>query len=432
MVFFTTSTFFVVLSYANGNQIVPAVDVDGNRVASSLSAGAGSSMWNKTYGGTGYDNGTGAIVQTSDGGYVIAGHTNSSGAGDYDYWLIKTDASGNMLWNKTYGGALEEVCYDMCQTNDGGYAMAGSTRSFGAGGQDVWLVKMDADGGAYWAKTYGGTGDEFAIHVVQTLDDGYAIAGYTGAFGVGDALLVKADASGNMQWNKTYGGTGDDMSTSVVQNSDGSYTMAGLTNSSGAGGADAWLVKTDATGNMLWNKTYGGTGTDIGESMIQTSDDGYAIIGYTTSFGGWKVYLVKTDASGVAQWNKTYGGIAEIGMHGIQTADGGYALVGWNYLNGQDFLLIKTDSAGNMLWKQTYGGTGIENGYSVIQTSDGGYALAGFTTSFGAGGTDFWVIKADPSGAVPEGLAFVLIMLLSSVAALASRLYFRKPPRIAT
>ena len=152
--------------------------------------------------------------------------------------------------------------------------------------------------------------------------------------------------------------------------------------------------------------------------------------GYTTSFGAVRAYLVKTGSSGTMQWNKTYGGTIEVGAHVIQTTDGGYAIVGWNYLNGQDFLLIKTNATGDMLWKQTYGGTGLQNAISMIQSSDGGYALAGFTTSSGAGGQDFYFVKTDASGVVPEGLSFVVIMLLSSIAALAGTLYFRKPPRI--
>ena len=392
-----------------------------------------SSGWSRTYGGAGYDMGGGETVQTGDGGYAISGETNSSGAGGLDFWLFKTDAGGNMQWNKTYGGAFNENIGDMRQTSDGGYAILGYTTSFGAGNQDVWLVKTDAAGNMQWNKTYGGTGDEWAISVVQTSEGGYALLGYTSSFGAGseDLYLVKTDAVGNMLWNKTYGGPNVEEGRSVVQTSDGGYALAGYTNSSGAGGSDFWLVKTDAAGNMLWNKTYGGTGSDYCENLIRTSDGGYAMTGHGTSFGGYKAYLVKTDANGNMQWNKTYGGAIEIGIHVIQTAvDGGYAIVGWNYVSGQNLLLIKTNATGDMLWKQNYGGTGIENGYSVVSTGDGGYILTGLTTSFGAGGNDVWLVKVDENGVIPEGLTIVVIMLLSSIAAAIGTFCFRKPRRI--
>jgi hypothetical protein len=391
------------------------------------------SMWSKTYGGTGNDAGTGETIQTSDGGFAISGDTNSSGAGGMDFWLIRTDADGNMLWNKTYGGALDEVCGDMCESSDGGYTIAGGTYSFGAGDQDFYLVKTDSSGNMQWNNTYGGTGNEWTTSVVQTFDGGYAMFGFTESFGAGDRdfYLVKTDVSGNMQWNKTYGGTGNEYDGyALVQTNDGGYTMVGSTNSFGAGNYDVWLVKTDASGNMQWNKTYGGTGIDNGHALIQTSDGGYAIPGYTTSFGGVKAYLVKTDASGNMQWNKTYSTlIADLGLHVIQTADGGYAIVGWNYANGQDLTLYKTDATGNLQWNMTYGGTGIEYGFALLQTSDGGYLLTGNTDSIGAGGTDVWLVKVDEYGVIPEGLSVGVMLLLSTVAAIVGIRILHKRPK---
>ena len=370
--------------------------------------------WSKTYGGTGTDHGWGETVQTSDGGYAIAGDTDSFGAGGYDFWLVKTDASGNMQWNKTYGGALNEQCDVMCQTSEGGYAMAGSTSSFGGGAQDFWLVKTDASGNMLWNKTYGGTGNEGVLAVVQTSEGGYALAGNTSSFGAGsdDFWLVKTDASGNMLWNRTYGGIGKDVAYGLVQTSEGGYAVAGYTQSFGAGGADVWFVKTDAAGNMQWNKTFGGTGTEWAVFLVKSSDGGYAIPGYTTSGGGgFKVYLVKTDASGNMEWNKTYAGNGEVAHHAIQTADGGYALAGFKMNTPVGWLLIKTDASGNMQWNQTYAGTVPDAAYSVIQTSDGGYAMTGNTKSFGAGGTDIYLIKTDASGVIPEFSSWLLLLL---------------------
>ena len=212
--------------------------------------------WNKTYGGT-MDDLAYSLVQTVDGGYALAGETGSSGAGGYDVWLVKTDSSGNQLWNRTYGGTYDDAAQALVQTSDGGYALAGWTDSFGAGGYDFWLVKTDSSGNMLWNKTYGGTQNDVAYSLVQTVDGGYALAGSTVSSGAGgeDVWLVKTNSSGNQQWNKTYGGTQDDAAYSLVQTVDGGYALAGYTNSFGAGGEDVWLVKTDSSGNQQWNKT---------------------------------------------------------------------------------------------------------------------------------------------------------------------------------
>jgi hypothetical protein len=361
--------------------------------------------WSRTYGGTDNDEPR-SIIQTSDGGYALAGFT-FPGASNADFWLVKTDASGNALWNKTYGGTGDDTAYSVVQTGDGGYALAGYTYSFGAGGNDFWLVKTDASGNQQWNKTYGGTSDDWAYSVIQTGDQGYALAGVTYGFGPWDSWLVKTDSSGNQQWNKTYGGTSQDWALSVVQTGDGGYALAGYTYSFGAGGNDFWLVKTDASGNQQWNKTYGGTSDDWAYSVIQTGDQGYALAGVTYGFGPWDSWLVKTDSSGNQQWNKTYGGTSQDwALSVVQTGDGGYALAGYTYsfgAGGNDFWLVKTDASGNQQWNKTYGGTSNDAAYSIVKTGDGGYALAGSTYSYGAGGYDFWLVKTDSAGlAWPE------------------------------
>jgi hypothetical protein len=201
------------------------------------------------------------VIQTSDGGYVPVGRTDSFGAGSWDFWLVKTDALGVMQWNRTYGGAHYDYAFSVVQTTDGGYAMAGYTQSFGAGSSDAWLVKTDSSGNVQWSRTYGGTDSDDAWSVVQTADGGYALAGQQRSLttaGWYDFWLVKTDANGNMQWNKTYGRINWDIAYSVVQTKDGGYVLAGSTESPGA--FDAWLVKTDENGNIQWNKTYGGPG----------------------------------------------------------------------------------------------------------------------------------------------------------------------------
>jgi hypothetical protein len=372
------------------------------------------SGWSKTYGGTGPEVPTGNIVQTIDGGLAFSGYTGSFGAGGLDGWIVKTDAIGNLDWNMTYGGPMDDSFTDMIKTKDGAYVLSGYTMSFGAGNYDFWLAKVNASGAMLWNQTYGGIGSDQAYSVFQTSDGGYAIAGNTNSSGAGsfDFWLIKTDATGNMQWDKTYGGTGSDNPMVVVQSSDGGYVIAGRTALFGSSNSDFWLVKTDATGNMVWNKTYGGTGNEVVASMVLTSDGGYAVFGSTNSFGagGNDAWLVKTDASGTILWNRTYGGTGtETGVYIIQSSDGGYALTGsttsWG-AGSQDVYFIKTDSSGNTIWLRTYGGINNDSGYQFIQTGDGGYAIIGATRSFGYGtatpsNDDWYVIKTD----IESGLA---------------------------
>jgi hypothetical protein len=280
--------------------------------SSVLSVKADATTWAQTYDRDMSLDWAFSLVETADGGYAIAGYTNSSGA-DYDFWLVKTDGVGNVEWNQTYGGPAVDIPGTLVVTSDGGYAIAGTTDSFGAGNTDFWLVKTDAAGNMEWNQTYGGANSEEAGSLVVTSDGGYAIAGawdvvydidpvHGFSISNGDFWLVKTDAFGNMEWNQTYGGAWSDRAGSLVVTSDGGYALAGITNSSGIEDGDFWLVKTDAFGNMEWNRTYGGTDYDCAESLIATSDGGYALAGFTSSFGvgGGDFWLIKTDENGVA------------------------------------------------------------------------------------------------------------------------------------
>ncbi len=360
----------------------------------------------KTYGGI-YVDGASSVQQTSDGGYIVAGWTYSFGVDSGDIILIKTDANGNIIWAKTYGGTYDDWASSVQQTSDGGYIVAGITRSFGAGSWDIFLIKTDLSGNLQWAKTYGGTDWDEVSSVQQTSDGGYIVAGYTFSFGAGyyDIFLIKTDANGNLQWAKTYGGTNTDLAYHVQQTSDGGYIVAGKTGSFGLGSDDIILIKTDANGNIQWAKTYGGTYIEYAFSVQQTSDGGYIVAGYTYSFGtGWDedVILIKTDANGNVQWAKTYGGTDWDEVSSVQqTSDGGYIVAGYTYPFGADdydIFLIKTDANGNVQWAKTYGGTGYDLASSVQQTSDGGYIVAGITASFGAGWYNAFLVKTDADG----------------------------------
>jgi hypothetical protein len=349
-----------------------------------------------------------SLIQTSDGGYAIAGFTSSFGAGEADVYVVKLDANGNLQWTQTIGGPAIEEGNSLIQTSDGGYAIAGYTSSFGAGSGDVYVVKLDANGNLQWTRTIGGKGWDAGGSLIQTSDGGYVIAGYTISFGAGgrDVYVVKLDANGNLQWTKTIGGKNDDAGLSLIQTSDGGYVIAGYTISFGAGGRDVYVVKLDANGNLQWTKTIGGKNDDAGLSLIQTSDGGYTIAGTTTSFGAGEadVYVVKLDANGNLQWTKTIVGPAsEIGFSLIQTSDGGYAIAGSTNSFGagdNDVYVIKLNANGNLQWTKTIGAKNnkYSNKPSLIQASDGGYAIAGYTESFGAGEWDVYVVKLDRNG----------------------------------
>jgi hypothetical protein len=374
------------------------------------SVASAQTSWWRTYGGTISDWGL-AVQQTADGGYIVAGYTGSFGAGNADVYLIKTNAQGNTLWARTYGGNSDDWGRSVQQTADSGYIVVGHSMSIGTGGDDVYLIKANASGDTLWTRTYGGTSRDDGYSVRQTVDGGYIIAGCTYSFGAGyaDVYLIRTDPSGDELWTRTYGATSLDWGNSVQQTGDGGYIVVGSTNSFGTGGVDIYLVKTNVSGDTLWTRTYGGTDDDWGNSVQQTLDGGYIVAGYTHSFGAGtptrpNIYLIKTDAKGDTLWTRTFGGSSdEEGNSVQQTSDGGYVIAGYTESSGagfEDVYLIKTNAAGDTLWTRTLGGPHGDVGNLVQRTADGGYIIAGFTSSFGAGGADVYLIKTDSSGNV--------------------------------
>jgi hypothetical protein len=362
--------------------------------------------WEQTYGGTSYEFGY-SIQQTTDGGYIICGNTESFGNGMRDVYLIKTDGSGSQQWSQSYGGSGTDVGYSVQQTNDGGYIISGSTESFGNGGHDVYIIKTDNNGDQQWFQTFGGSGVyDRGRSVQQTNDGGYIIGGSTTSFGnSSDVYLIKTDGNGNQLWSKTYNEGSTDYGVDVKQTTDGGYVVCGYSNSIiSNGNFDIYLIKSDNNGNEEWSSKFGGAGVEHGYSVQQTTDGGYIISGYTDNINtsNYDVYLIKTDGNGNQLWSQTYGGSGyNEGKSVQQTNDGGYIICGYteSFGNGmEDVYLIKTDGNGNEIWSQRFGGADNDQGWSVQQTTDGGYIISGYTESFGNGDRDIYIIKTDANG----------------------------------
>lgn len=370
----------------------------------------------RVFGGGGIE-GSWCVKQTSDKGYIVTAESTSFGPGANDVYVVKTDSVGLVMWMKSYGGSNStEYGNFIMETFDGGLANLGRAHSFGFGSSDYYLIKMDAQGNVLWSKTYGGASYEEGYSMAQTADSGFVLAGYTESFGSGqsDLLLIKTDSLGNINWTKTYGGSGIEGisgygNISIHQIYNDGFILAGYTNSFGAGSFDFYLLKLDTIGNLEWSRTYGGTGIDYGygNSVGRSSDGGYIITGHTESFGSGMsdVYVVKADSVGNLEWSKTYGGSnMDYGYSIQQTNDFGYIIGGATASfgnGGYDAYLLKIDVSGNLMWSRAIGGTGDDFAYSVDQAEDEGYILTGYTDSFGNGTFDVYLVKTDTLGNGP-------------------------------
>lgn len=302
---------------------------------------SGDSVWSKEFSIVN----KGAVRQTSDGGYVIVGGVN-------DVCLIKTNNTGDTLWTKAYGKSGQDGGTSVQQTTDGGYILAGYSINFSSSDRDAYVIKTNAVGDTLWTRIIGGISDDAANSVQQTSDGGYIVTGYTGSFGAGgsDLFLIKMDTNGTIQWTKTFGGTGNDVGRSVRQTIDGGYIIAGYTSSFGAGYQDTYLIKTDGIGNILWEKTLGNSfSDDFAYSVDITSSNEYVITGQV----GNSVCLININTNGDTLWTKAFGVSAiNYGNAVQQTTDGGFIIGGVSDNVGgippsPKGYLIKTDSNGN-------------------------------------------------------------------------------------
>ena len=365
---------------------------------------SGNKTWDKTFGGSDQDRFI-SIQQTSDGGYILGGSSGSgisvdksqaSKGGTYDYWVVKLDASGNKIWDKTIGGSNRDELNSLQQTSDGGYILGGSSDSgvsgdknqICRGGYDYWVVKLDASGNKIWDKTFGGSAFDELYSLQQTSDGGYILGGSSdsgvsgdksqGTKGGKDYWVVKLDANGNKTWDKTFGGSVGDELTSLQQTSNGGYILGGWSESGISGDktqatqgiSDYWVIKLDASGNKTWDKTFGGSVYEKLFSLQQTSDGGYML-------GGMSHSSISGDKS--------------------QASQGYY-----------DYWIVKVDASGNKMWDKTIGGSNGDALLDLRRTSDGGYILGGESNSPlsgdksqpSQGGDDFWIVKlaADVTG----------------------------------
>lgn len=396
------------------------------------------------YGGTGTDRAN-CIRQTADGGYIIAGSTTSYDGnvtgqhGSFDYWLVKTDSTGNLEWEKTFGGNSLDIA-NAVAVMPNGYIIAGSTESTNGdvtgnhGIADYWIVKTDLTGNLVWQKTFGGTGDDLARSVAITSSNEIIAAGWsnssdgdvTANHGAYDFWIIQLDSAGNLLFEKSYGGTGFDYAHLLSVTSDGGYIVTGITSSNDGdvtgnhGSDDLWVMKADSSGSIEWQKSMGGSLNENGQSVKQTSDGGYIVAGFTSSFngdvtnhfGGDDCWIIKLDSSGAFDWKHGFGGSANDYAHDvIENTSGGYDVFGETISNSgnvvgnhgnYDCWLLHLDSTGIFGYQLPLGGSLDEMGFSIIETADG-FSLAGQTYSNNGdvsgnhGDFDFWFVQLQKS-----------------------------------
>ncbi|WP_239004442.1 aryl-sulfate sulfotransferase [Lacinutrix sp. WUR7] len=386
-----------------------------------------------------------SVVSTQDGGYAILGHTQSMDFDitdkpneSYDYWVLKFDTENQLQWNKTYGGTGDDRGNTIIQTTDGGFAILGQSASVdedvtqNSGAKDYWLTKLDAVGNIIWEKSFGYSGVDVGISLLQTNDNGYFITGIldvsaSGGAGNtkhagGDYWAIKLDATGNTIWSKYYGGSYTDTPHDAVETNDG-YIIVGSSDSddvdinNNKGTYDFWVVKIDTTGNIIWEKSFGGSGIDEAWAITNTNDGNYIVVGDTRSndqdvsnlLGAADLWIIKISPDGDLIWEKTMGGSSfDAGRSISKTQDNGFIISGssrsvdgdLNANNGQnDAWVFKIDNNANVSWQKTIGGTNIDFAYDAVQLQNLSYVAVGESSSDDAdltnnkGFTDLLIIK---------------------------------------
>jgi hypothetical protein len=379
-------------------------------------------LWEKTYGGTGDDRAFYATAVAD--GFVVVGSSTSLKQNQTAAWVLKLDNEGNMLWNQTFLEAAGSEFRFVLGLKDG-FLLVGNV-FLPSGDTDGYVVKIDAGGNLVWNSTLGGKNVDKLFSAVET-QDGFVLVGLTYSFGNdSEVWVVKTDVDGNVVWNKTYGGAMEDAGRAVALTADNHYVVAGYTNSKGNGDYDFLLLKIDASGNLLWDKTYGGTQSDKAYAIAETTD-GYVVVGDTRSKGAGDndAWIIKTDLDGNVIWDKTVGGEGfDMPNCGAASNYGGYLAAGFTFSFGngeRDFWLFKIDDQGNLLWSCTVGRSAFEEAYAVVETAENHFVMAGWTNSIGEGHYDFYVAKVsvDNTGNGLSAYNFIVLAVITSAIVIA-------------
>lgn len=372
---------------------------------------ASAQTFSQTFGGVNDEHGL-EVLQTRSGDMVVVGFTNSFGAGKTDIWVLKVDRRGNEKWRTYIGEQEDDWPRALIQSRDGGFVVAGYTQDPASGSKNAWVFKLDDFGNILWSETFGGEHTDVARCIIQTQDGGYAVGGFSNSFsrGKSDVWLLRLNENGKELWSKNYGAKGSEEAYSIVETSDAGLVMGGYTRSYGNGGADILVMKVDKNGNELWRRNYGGARNEVAEDML-ISQDGYLMLaGWTASegMGSLDGTLLKLDQEGVYQWQLTYGGAGKDGFSSLtRTLDGGYAVAGFTSsygLENKGLWMLRLDAQGQVKWEQRVGGQKDDYGHDIIQTQDGGFAVAGGTKGFSEmGGSDLLLLKTDRTGRFEGG-----------------------------
>jgi hypothetical protein len=347
------------------------------------------------------------IEDADDEGYVVVGKTTPSG-GYSDFILFKLDLSGNLVWKNAYGGQYDDEGGAVRRAHDGGYIIAGTTTSFGAGQEDIYVIKTDALGNEVWSKTYGGWTRDVAYDIQPTADQGYVIAGTTHSFGevLGDAYLIKINQNGNQQWGTIFGGINVEEGIAVQESTDLGYLLLGSTKTFGAGAWDVFLAKIGIAVDRLWYNTFGGEADDKGMAVQRvlsegTLEVGNLIVGTTNSFGedSENIFVIKTDNEGNTIWSYAYeSGGEDEGNSAFQAPDDSFMILGSTIPPGntlRDIYLLWVDPEGDINWDKILQSEGDEWGNSIIKTEDGGFIIVGGIRDDEESPSSAYVIKID-------------------------------------
>lgn len=361
------------------------------------------STFEKRY-GTAYNDDAVGCVEVFGVGYAVVG-TKGTSIGDSDIFLLMLDENGDSLWMKTYGGSGNDVATSIIQTTDGGFAISGYTNSYGSGGDDAYLIKTDASGNVSWEKQYGGTDNNQAFSVIQTSDEGYALAGITEGTALVQwkAYLIKTDNNGNLSWSNSYSPNNYNYAYSLLETSDNGYLIAGSSGS--LTNKDVYILKTLSNGNIDWQKYYGSADIDEGRSIAKSSD-GYIVAGYikSTGVGNNDIYALSLNSSGDTLWTKKIGGTnTDEAYKAFQNTSGNYIIVGFvetGMTVNQDLYITMLNSTGTQIWEKTYGGASDDIAKFAIENNSGGIIVAGITNSFLAINEDAYVLNLDVNACV--------------------------------